>query len=279
MNSPAAGNDHPAFVRAGVKYLAADKQTPVYHASVGGEDAQLNMDGQFETRVVRIGNARREGARYTLDEHGFALVNHRSSIKDFYDQATVDSTYIREVEALIGDLTGARRVTVFDHTRRSDTREQRKAHGIREPSAVVHNDYTDRSAPQRVCDILPAGDARELLGERFAIVNVWRGMRNPVLTSPLALCDASSIAAADLVATERRARDRVGEIHLVRFNPAHRWWYFPHLQLDEAVLIKTFDSAMDGRARFAVHTAFDDPTSPPDAPPRESIETRAFVFY
>jgi hypothetical protein len=243
--------DSPVSVRATVKYLAGDH--------------------------VQIGNARIGDTNHSLDHNGFALVAHRSAIEDFYDQASVDSVYTSEVEALIGKATGARRVAVFDHTRRSDTVSVRREHSIREPSAAVHNDYTDRSGPQRVRDIL-ADEAEALLSGGFAIVNLWRAMRNPVLTSPLAICDASSLDAQDLVATERRARDRIGEIYLVRFNPAHRWWYFPRLQLDEAILIKTFDSAVDGRARFAVHTAFDDPTSPPGAPPRESIETRAFVF-
>ncbi len=190
----------------------------------------------------------------------------------------MEKAYTQEVEALLGRLTGARRVVVFDHTRRADTVALRKTHRIREPSAVVHNDYTDRSGPQRVRDVLPH-EAEALLSGRFAIVNVWRAMRNPVLSWPLAICDAASLDSGDLVATERRARDRIGEIYLVRANPAHRWMYFPHLQLDEAILIKTFDSMTDGRARFAVHTAFDDATSPPGAPPRESIETRAFVFF
>lgn len=47
----------------------------------------------------------------------------------------------------------------------------------------------------------------------------------------------------------------------------------------EAPLLKCYDSAEDGRVRFTAHTAFDDPTSPPNAAPRESIETRAFVFF
>ena len=55
--------------------------------------------------------------------------------------------------------------------------------------------------------------------------------------------------------------------------------YFPKMQADEAVLIRCFDSAREGAARFSAHTGFDDPTSPPDAPPRESIEVRTLVFF
>jgi hypothetical protein len=51
------------------------------------------------------------------------------------------------------------------------------------------------------------------------------------------------------------------------------------MQADEAVLIRCFDSAPEGAARFSAHTGFDDPTSPPDAPPRESLEVRTLVFF
>jgi hypothetical protein len=65
----------------------------------------------------------------------------------------------------------------------------------------------------------------------------------------------------------------------VKWNDQHRWYYFPQMRADEALLIKTFDSATDGRARFSVHTAFEDPSAPADAAPRESIETRALLFF
>jgi hypothetical protein len=117
------------------------------------------------------------------------------------------------------------------------------------------------------------------LKNRFAEINVWRPITGPVQQWPLALCDSRTIAPEDLVATEQRYRDRNGEIYSITYNPAHRWSYFPQMRRDEAVMIKGYDSAADGRARFTAHTAFADPTSPPDAPARESIEVRALVFF
>jgi len=93
------------------------------------------------------------------------------------------------------------------------------------------------------------------------------------------VCDAQSIASEDLVATDLIYPDRIGEVYAITYNPEHRWYYFPQMQRDEVLLIKCFDSADDGIARFAAHTAFVDPTSSPDAPPRQSIELRTFVFY
>jgi hypothetical protein len=81
------------------------------------------------------------------------------------------------------------------------------------------------------------------------------------------------------VASERRAHDRVGELELVSWNPAHRWYYYPEMTATEVLLIKTFDSSHDGRATRSIHSAFHNPLAPADAPPRESIESRMLVFF
>jgi hypothetical protein len=142
----------------------------------------------------------------------------------------------------------------------------------------VHNDYTAKSAPQRVRDLM-GDEAEELLKHRYAEVNLWRPIRGPLLRSPLALCDAQTLAEENLVASDLRYPDRTGETYAVTYNPAQRWYYFPRMQADEAVLIRCFDSAQSGAARFSAHGAFEDPASPPDAPPRESIEVRTLVFF
>jgi hypothetical protein len=128
-------------------------------------------------------------------------------------------------------------------------------------------------------DELKGNKSLAWLQHRFAIINVWRSIAGPVLNSPLACCDAQTIDATDLVASERRAKERIGELELVSWNPAHQWFYYPQMSRDEALLIKTFDSARDGRARRSIHTAFSNPLAPPDAPARESIESRLLVFF
>ncbi len=259
-------------------YLVPSRGKPVYFASQAGAEAELKIAAIIEPRTVSIADAREKLPAPTLDKEGFALVNHDSSVVDFYDDAQIRDIYERETAALVKRITGASQVVVFDNTRRSDATEIRGARNTREPSAVVHNDYTDASAEKRLRDILP-DEADQRLQRRFAIINVWRSIAGPVLTTPLALCDASSVRDTDLVATERRAKDRIGELQLVTFNPQHRWYWFSGVTRDEAVLIKTFDSAVDGRARRSIHTAFKNPEAPADAAPRESIETRTFAFF
>src|SRR6202040_3689368 len=122
-------------------------------------------------------------------------------------------------------------------------------------------------------------EAEELLKRRFAIIQVWRPIRHPVETAPLGICDARTLSPDNLVISERRYPDRVGQTYAITYNPAHQWYWFPRMRREEALVFKVYESETDGRARWTAHTAFDDPTSPPHARPRESIEIRTLAFF
>lgn len=230
-----------------------------------------------ETREVKVIDARAIAGRLSLDREGFMLLSSPSAVHDFYDDEEIRSIYYAECERLMRGATGARRVVAFDHIVRNAARSA-NGNQIKQPAGRVHNDYTAKSAPQRVRDLM-GGEAEELLRRRFAINNVWRPISGPLLQSPLALCDAQTLSEENLIASDLRYPDRTGEIYSVTYNPAQRWYYFPKMQPSEVVLIRCFDSARQGAARFSAHGAFDDPQTPPDAPPRESIEVRTLVFY
>ncbi|MCG8425610.1 MAG: methyltransferase [Proteobacteria bacterium] len=280
MAAEADQNATPEFVEAPLKYLVDAKSVPVYIPSVGGGDTSV-QEGNYLWQPMAIRNGRAQAEDFSLDREGFILTAHPSAVGDFYDNGEIAAVYEAELKALVGNATGAAQVEIFDHTQRAASLDVQKARLIREPSFLVHNDYTVRSGPKRLRDHFSdtPEKAEALLSRRFAIVNVWRSIRGTVRTSPLALCDASSVAPEDLVSVKRPSKDRIGEIQQVAYNPAHRWYYFPDMEMNEAVLIKTYDSATDGRARFTIHTAFDDPAAPADAPLRESIESRCFAFF
>ncbi len=266
-------------VHARLRYLVPSEEKPIYIASRGGEAAQLSISAEFEERQVTIEDARQLETPATLDKEGFALLPHTTAVADFYALEAVQSAYEAELRELVQQATGGSEVLVFDHTLRSDSSAIRGERETREPASVIHNDYTDASAEKRLRDLLPETEVEERLQRRYAIVNVWRSVAGPVLQSPLACCDAATIADEDLVASERRAEERIGELQLVTWNPRHQWNYYPGMTRDEVLLIKTFDSALDGRARRSIHSAFKDPAAPEDAPPRESIESRTLVFF
>jgi len=264
-------------VQAFMNYIADSDEKPVYYAYEPPPGTR--QTGQFLPHSVAIRNGRGFLDELSLDKQGFSLVNDDTSARDFYDREEVQRVYYPEVEHLLKNRTGASKVVIFDHQVRCLPMAQRGERGAREYAKVVHNDYTAKSGPRRVRDHLPAGEAEAALKHRFAEINVWRPIRGPVESSPLALCDGRSIAPGDLMASDLIYPDKIGETYRFKHNPNHRWFYFPRMERHEAILLKCYDCKEDGRARFTAHTAFEDPATPPDAAPRESIEVRALIFW
>ena len=230
-------------------------------------------NGIDDPHMVTIEDARGREQEFSLDNNGFTLIKAPTAVRSFYDPDEIKAVYYPEVERLLRDRLGASRVVVFDHNVRNGGRTD-----LPQPSRRVHNDHTVNSAPRRVRDHL-GPDAEELLKHRFGVVNVWRPIRGPVLDSPLALCDARSFTDDDLIPSDLVYKHVRGETSSVEFKPGHRWYYFSEQQPDEVILIRVHDSADDGRARLSFHTSFENPLAPAGAPPRESIEVRALVFF
>lgn len=256
----------------------ADTGEPLVNETYGPNNIRRRASGTDERRPVEVRDGRPYLEEFGLDISGFTLVEHPVGVRDFFDEAEVRSVYYPEVEALVRKVSGAKRVVVFDHTLRSGDEGEREARLLREPVLSAHNDYTEWSGPNRVREVLPA-EAERLLEGRFAIIQVWRAIGRPIVSNPLAIADARSVAPEDLLVAERRYPHRVGQTYRLKYSPAHRWYYFPRMRRDEALVFKVYDSATDGRARFTPHTSFDDPATPPGAYPRQSIEARTLAFF
>jgi hypothetical protein len=279
----------------------------------------------LEDREMTVHNARAlQGAdRCTVVANGFELRQRpvEQGGIDFLDHDQVVRKYYAQCAAIVEEATGAH-AFAFDHNVRSASgkKTQKRIAGgqqVQGPAHVVHGDYTLTSAPQRLRDLTKPptandtlravlGEGRSLIdpqmaqhaigeGGRFAIINVWRNIAaEPVTTHPLALCDAHTVEPEDLVVFEIHYQDRIGENYFARHSPNHRWYYYPLITGEEALLIKQWDShgklarskgeggdASDKTSpcTFSFHSAFDDPATPPDAPDRWSIEVRCMVCY
>ena len=264
------------MIESTVNYLAEMAERPFFYVNeppAGTPRRNTRPDRRTDT----IRDARRLVPGPSLDVEGFLLAAYVTSVENLWDAGAVRAVYYRELEELVRGLTGAARVVAFDHNLRSAVMAERRENQAQLPVRFAHNDYTERSGPQRVRDLFPA-ESGELLTRRFAVINVWKPIRRRVEESPLGVCDARTIRPEDFVPTDLRYRDRVGEVYSMRFNPGHRWFYYSHLGPDEVMLLKCYDSDPT-RARYTAHTAFDDPTSAPDAPSRESIEVRTIAFF
>lgn len=280
---------------------------------------------RFDKRGIPVHDARSfEGpSRHLLGPNGFELLQRplNGSGVDFLDNQHVVQTYYPQCEEIIREATGACIVAAFDHNVRSVSGNQSKrriegGQQVQPPLHMVHGDYTMTSAPQRLRDLTraPTGNDtyrlalkegaalldkdlvdQEIDTGRFAIINLWRNIvEEPVMTNPLALCDAARVSPEDLVVFEIHYADRIGENYYAKFSDQHQWFFYPEMTRDEALLIKQWDSdgelsrskglradntRSDRSSTFSFHSAFADPSVGDDAPDRWSIEVRCAVLY
>ncbi len=233
-----------------------------------------------DKRIIEIHDGWAGSGDLSVDVEGFEIRPFDPSITDFDSDAQIEGAFYDQVTDFVKSCTGAVRVEVFDHTiRRRMSDDLKDQTVIRRPAVqLIHSDYTQHSGPQRVRDLLPE-EADDLLSRRVAFFNVWKPLFDPVEELPLACCDCRSMVSDDLMIMELKYPDRTGEVYVMRYSADHRWQYFPGMGPDQALLLKTYDSETDGRARFMAHTAFEDPTTPENAKPRQSIEVRTMAFF
>jgi hypothetical protein len=263
-------------IKAKMNYIV-DTGTPPVRYIDWPEMAHKAIDPVYEEKEVAIRNGRPVRDSFKLDTHGFVFADHHTTMKDFTGEAERKSVYEREVQELVKKHSGASQV--FDHTIRVGDEKVRQSTGARPPVKGVHNDYTEASAPVRLREIVGEDEAARRMKKRWAIIQVWRPIRGDVLIDPLGICDGRTIPQKGFILVQRRYKYRTGEVYHIAYNPEHVWYYFPKMTRNEAMVFKVFDTDQRVSTRFTAHSAFDDPDTPPNAPPRESIETRTFAFW
>jgi hypothetical protein len=268
-------------VEAQINYIAAMTARPKFHAQDHGRD---NL--RFNPQRVTIENARSLDDPPTLEREGIMLAHHASEIRDFRDTAEVRQLYPREIEALIVDLTGADRAVMLGGgglVRFTERSPLYKTGVNTQPARFPHVDFTPRTAPGLVDNVFGSKALKLEPGQRLVGYNVWRAFSPPPQDVPLAVCDARTVAPADLLAADGvyDAGDPPWmelEAYIVHHNPAHRWLYYRDMRPDEVLVFRSYDNLPTWRAGVP-HSAFDDPSCPSGAPPRMSIEARVFGVY
>ncbi len=217
----------------------------------------------------------------TLDVAGFTLIAHRSAVADFADRAAVEASHRPEIVALVSELSGADLVLVNSPgiLRFSERSPQSGVLDNSRPARFAHVDVSDATAAMFAQHAAPPG--RPL--RRFAHYNIWRALSAPPQDVPLAVCDARTVGAADLIPADA-VFDSPGKPEwsfeglVLAHAPAHRWHWFPDMRRDEALVFKTHDSD-PGRAHCVPHVAFDLVSCAAHAAPRVSIEMRALALW
>ena len=113
----AAGADN---VRGALTFTVPQETKPYFEsAALTGGEPRVHF--RTEVRRVEVRDMRQVADLLSLDREGFLLVRHATAVEDLYDDEAIADVYDRELEALLTEVTGADRVAVFDHTRRSDS--------------------------------------------------------------------------------------------------------------------------------------------------------------
>jgi hypothetical protein len=228
-----------------------------------------------DKRQMPIHDVRKCMGLISLDDNGFSFSLQNLPNLNYEDPGIVKTKYYPLCADLIKTETGCKEVYVFDHNVR-ETGERKS--GIFPPARNAHNDYTNESAPARVKELM-AGRAQELLARRYAFINIWRPLRGPVDTQPLAVCDAKTVEFKDFISAHLRYPDRSGKVFSVKHNQRHRWCYLAAMEEEEIMLIKCFDTAGPGIAKYTAHTSFYEPEQPTSPKGRKSIEVRTLAFF
>ena len=253
------------FVEAPIRY----SERAANGGTIFGADA---FSFKMENHPVRVHNARL--ADISFEKNGFTLVTSKTNV-DLTNQEEAVRDYHPEIERMVKDLTGADEVFVFMGILRGG--EQKVAGG---PAHSAHADFTEFSLHEWLDKNVP-DRAEELKRKRLVNINVWRPLR-PVYNSPLALCDKDSVERDDWLEVyfdmSGNGKTKAPAGLNMAFNPNHRWYYYPEMQPEEALVFQLLDTS-DDSWKMTGHTAFNDPTSPENAPPRISYEIRTIAVF
>lgn len=265
-------------VQAEVRYLNEEWRARDDIPRIGDRESRRANTSKHAVAIHDVRD-RLAAGRVDLDENGFALLRLASAVGDFRDEAEVKSVYYPEIEALAKRATGGSEVFITQHViRTEDTRDFNKAY-----ARFLHCDYSLADPRDMAVRALEKKGLRpdDFVGREFAWYNSWQPFDNPVFKNPLAVVDAATLADDDVVDyyyTGYNTAGASGKSAMPLPNPAHRFCYVSRMATDELLFIKQLDTR-GRRTAVCPHTSFDDPTSPPDAPPRRSIEVRMMVAF
>ena len=268
-------------MKANLKFIVPQDTKPYFESSeYTGTVPKIHFKTEY--KAVKIIDIRDNVDKFTFEKNGFELLNHKSSVKDFYNHNEVKKVYANELKVFLIERFSANDVFIFDYTRRSDgTIGAKNPDGLRGPADRIHADYTDISGPQRAMDVLGIELYNQVInqGGRIIQLNIWRPINGPIKRSPLAFADAASIPKNDLVETDQIFTNRTGEIYHISYSDKHNWHWVPDMTDNEVLLLKGWDSIDDDVVKYTPHGAFELPNQSEKHPPRESIEARVFLVF
>lgn len=263
-------------VTARVRYLKGEWKGREERPRIGSRESRRANTEFHEVDILDARPRDAEGV-LDLDGSGFVLTTHRSEVGDFRDRREVGRVYRREWEERLLEMSGADSLLFLPHLIRTETpRDFNDAY-----ARYVHCDFSDTMADEMGPKLLAERtgmDRADAARHTFVWYNIWQPIEREVQQHPLTLIDATTLAREDVVEYVYSASEVEGVASMPVRDPAHRFYFFPRMQTDEAIVFKQLDPR-PGRAYCCPHTSFDDPTAPEDALGRRSIELRAVAVF
>src|SRR6185503_2965409 len=110
-------------MQASIPYTV-DTGENLVNETFGPNNIHRKTSGTQQLHPMEVRDGRQ--GKFSLDENGFTLVEHRTAVQDFLGE-NLEKVYYPEIAALIRKISGAKRVHVFDHTLRSGDQGEREA--------------------------------------------------------------------------------------------------------------------------------------------------------
>ncbi|QPC78202.1 hypothetical protein HYE68_008954 [Fusarium pseudograminearum] len=217
---------------------------------------QPKSNAIYETHDIKIADARGDERSFSLDQQGFEFVEIPSRPTAVSSKEAIEGDYLPQMERFLKEHLKANRVIAFDHVANAPAQlRQVKPLGVphlredkRPPARNAHTDQTPEAAMSRL-QLYFQNEASGLVQDRVRFLNIWRPLVEPLEDAPLGVLDARTLSTQDLIAQDMVYSHYLGENYQVRFNPSQRWYYWSRMMRNECILIKNFDSRMDGVAR------------------------------
>jgi len=257
------------------KPLKENEEKPAYGLEEPNEDSNVLPD-YLKAFKKTVHNARESNFDITMG--GFELINHVSSIEDFYNDEQVVNVYYDEMASYVKEKVGANTVQIFSHITRNEAQaesgERKGGHRL------VHNDFTTNFGSTLDPFLKETG----INPSRIVVYNLWRRFDKDGVDTPFAVCDKRSVSEKELIPTDLfnylpdQPEALTVEICQSSHSESHKWYFYPEMTRDEVLMFKTYDS--DEKPFIpTLHSAFDYPDTPQGVTPRESIEVRAVCFF
>ncbi len=262
-------------VEAAIHYVQKGLEKARYHANDSSRDTVI-----IAPHTMSIHSAREYAI--SIEDDGFELISAPSSIADLLTIHEHQAQYSAEMRDAILRHVGADEVVMTSPgiLRFSEARTECGGFDNSRPARFAHIDISDATAA-----IFAERSAPRPGWKRCVAYNMWRAISPAPQDVPLALCSAASTRADDLIPATavfdvKDAPEWTFEGLTFAFAPEHRWYWYPDMHCDEAILFVTNDSER-GQINAVPHVAFDNPqcVGMTGLVPRASIEIRANAYW